>query len=529
MSKNKKIIILVILGILASVYVGVAIFFTKHFLPGTVLNGYDVSYKTIAEVKENFINEASTYRLEIVGREDVVDYISATDVDLELSFDDSMNDLITMGSAFSWPISFLYTREYTTNNIAEYSEEKLENIIENLAFFDEENIIAPEDAEVVFDDDKAMYVIKEEVQGTTLNEDTFLEKIKNAIGMMVESIDLDENNCYKEPTITSDNENLVTLLNNLNKYAAAKITYTFGDDTVVVDGSVIKDFIVLDGLETSLDEDLVREYVNSLARTYDTFGTTRTFTTHTGETISVSGGDYGWWMDRSSTTTDLIEAIEGSVQTNLTPVYYATAASYGENDYGDTYVEIDLDSQHVYVYTDGELVCDSDCVSGKVTEDRYTPDGTYSITYKETDATLVGENYSSAVSYWMPFNGNIGMHDASWRSVFGSDIYVNSGSHGCVNLPVDKAKEIFENVEKGEAVIVYGGIKPDELSEYLKSKNSTQTDEATTTDTTSTDTESVIDGATTADTSENAAASSEAGTTTDTQTDASSSDSSSAE
>lgn len=57
----------------------------------------------------------------------------------------------------------------------------------------------------------------------------------------------------------------------------------------------------------------------------------------------------------------------------------------------------------------------------------------------------------------MPFNGNVGMHDASWRSSFGADIYLRNGSHGCVNLPSKKAEVIYGYVEQGEPVIVYGG------------------------------------------------------------------------
>ena len=97
----------------------------------------------------------------------------------------------------------------------------------------------------------------------------------------------------------------------------------------------------------------------------------------------------------------------------------------------------------------------------------WVADGTYSITYKEKDATLVGENYSSPVKYWMPFNGNIGLHDASWRSSFGGTLYVTGGSHGCVNLPSKKAAEIFAAVEKGEAVIVHGGMTQDQAKAFV--------------------------------------------------------------
>ena len=136
---------------------------------------------------------------------------------------------------------------------------------------------------------------------------------------------------------------------------------------------------------------------------------------------------------------------------------------HGDSDIGNSYVEVDLDNQHVYVYKDGNLVTETDCVSGKAVNGNSTPEGTYGITYKERDAELVGENYTSPVNYWMPFNGNVGLHDATWRKEFGGSIYINSGSHGCVNLPLDKAKIIFENVVKGEPVIVYGGKKKEDV------------------------------------------------------------------
>ncbi|MCR5409963.1 MAG: L,D-transpeptidase, partial [Lachnospiraceae bacterium] len=95
------------------------------------------------------------------------------------------------------------------------------------------------------------------------------------------------------------------------------------------------------------------------------------------------------------------------------------------------------------------------------------PEGTYAITYKERDSTLVGEGYESSVKYWMPFNGNIGLHDASWRDEFGGHIYYFKGSHGCVNLPTAKAAEIYDQVEKGEPVIVYGSITKEAAAENL--------------------------------------------------------------
>ncbi|MFR2849244.1 MAG: L,D-transpeptidase [Hungatella hathewayi] len=118
-------------------------------------------------------------------------------------------------------------------------------------------------------------------------------------------------------------------------------------------------------------------------------------------------------------------------------------------------MEINLTAQHLFFYKDGKLLVESDFVSGNSSKGYDTPPGAYPITYKERNATLKGEDYRTPVDYWMPFNGNIGMHDAGWRSSFGGNIFKTSGSHGCVNLPPSVAKTIYENIEAGMPVLCY--------------------------------------------------------------------------
>jgi lipoprotein-anchoring transpeptidase ErfK/SrfK len=84
-----------------------------------------------------------------------------------------------------------------------------------------------------------------------------------------------------------------------------------------------------------------------------------------------------------------------------------------------------------------------------------TPGGLYGLTYKQLNATLNGPGYSTPVSYWMPFNGGIGLHDATWKTVFGEDYYKTDGSHGCINLPLEAAATIYEYVDTGSPVVCY--------------------------------------------------------------------------
>ena len=55
----------------------------------------------------------------------------------------------------------------------------------------------------------------------------------------------------------------------------------------------------------------------------------------------------------------------------------------------------------------------------------------------------------------MPFNGGIGLHDASWRNSFGGDIYINNGSHGCINLPLEAAEKLYNIINSEMPIIVY--------------------------------------------------------------------------
>ena len=118
-------------------------------------------------------------------------------------------------------------------------------------------------------------------------------------------------------------------------------------------------------------------------------------------------------------------------------------------------MELNLTAQHLFVIKNGTKVLESDFVSGNVSRNWTTPPGAFPLTYKTRNATLKGEGYSTPVSYWMPFNGGIGLHDAPWRNAFGGQIYKTSGSHGCINLPPAIAKQLYEYVDIGFPVLCY--------------------------------------------------------------------------
>ena len=204
----------------------------------------------------------------------------------------------------------------------------------------------------------------------------------------------------------------------------------------------------------SVDSSKVSEYVSEMAKAHNTSNKAKTLKTSYGSTIQVSGGTYGWKINQAAET-EALAAIILRESTTREPEYSQKAASHGANDYGDTYVEINLTGQHLFFYKEGKLVVESDFVSGNLAKGWGTPAGSYPLAYKQKNAVLKGENYRTPVNYWMPFNNGIGMHDAKWRSSFGGTIYKTGGSHGCINLPPSVAKTIFDNISAGTPVICY--------------------------------------------------------------------------
>ena len=214
----------------------------------------------------------------------------------------------------------------------------------------------------------------------------------------------------------------------------------------------------------SIDEEKVKEYVAGLAKKYDTVNSKRTFTTTAGNTVTLTPGDYGWEIDQSGTESNLMQAINDGTQGDFEIVYTSTALSRNENDIGNSYVELSLSDQHFWVYVDGKQVMDSEVVTGCRNKGTETPQGVYKVKGKTTDYTMRGEknasgnwSYQVHCNYWIPFaaEDTIGFHDLTTRSDWSSTAYLDNGSHGCVNTPLDKVKELYDIVSYKFPVVIY--------------------------------------------------------------------------
>ena len=455
--KAKKIMLGVLIGYVALLVIayGIGVFYySNRFLSGTEINGMDCSGKTVEEVENNMESQIASYQLVLKERGDKSEAISASQISMEYISDGKIQELKEQQNPFTWFLAFARQQDYTLSATTSYDETALNAAVDALDCFKEENVVQPVDAHLEVQD--GQYVIVEETQGTALDSDKVKEAVKNAIDSGETLLDLDQAGCYIEPSVLSTDENLAKQRDEGNKLLTVTVTIDFSDRQEVIDADVMKDWLTTNEEgAVDLDRTKVREYVQQLQYEYDTFGSSREFTTSSGQTITVSGGDYGWLIAPNDTTTKIIDTIKSGQSQTIEPEYTYTGYCRDTNDIGNTYVEISLDQQHMWFYKDGQLIVETDVVTGCHNRGWDTHTGVYAIMYKERDATLVGEGYNSAVSYWMPFYANVGIHDASWRSSFGGSIYLNNGSHGCVNTPTENAATIYNNIEKGVPVEIY--------------------------------------------------------------------------
>lgn len=470
LSRQKKILAVSagVLGTLAGIYLGTAAYFSFHFFPGTKINGRDVSLQTAEDLQRNLEESVQDYILTITETDHSVynrdpagsgDVISGRDIGLELVSGDQATEILNSQNALLWPTAlFTGTAKDVPLDVA-YNEKLLGEKIRTLNVFlsGAETSVS---AHPIFDGDS--FVIEPETYGVSAYKTE--SKIRQYIRELNPELNLMEEGCLEIPAFLSDSPEVEKACEIMNGYCNAQVIYTM-DQEVTVDAQIISGWLTCDDdMNVSLNEEAIGEWVRGLAEQYDTAGRTRNITTPAGKTAEVSGGTYGWVIDTAAETAALTGNIRNGEAVTREPVYTQRAASRSAQDWGTSYLEVDLTAQYMWYIKDGAVLLETDVVTGEPVAGMETPQGVYSILYTQQDAVLVGEidpatgapEYRTHVDYWMPFTQQgHGFHDADWQSAFGGNVYTYSGSHGCVNMPVDKAGELYAVLEAGTPVVVH--------------------------------------------------------------------------
>ena len=318
---------------------------------------------------------------------------------------------------------------------------------------------APKNATVSYSSAKKAFVASEGANGTEVDAAAADQAAAAAIAMLEPAAQVEVDVKKVAPEFAASSDKVKAAVNTANGYLKVNLSYTYSPEggastTVAIGTEDLASFVsVSDSMGVSISKSKIESYASRMSDKHSGSDYKASFKTTGGGTIGTTVTYYGQRLNKSALADDIYSCITSGKSGTRTAPYNAKS----DKPYGGNYIEVNLSSQKLWVYKDGQQVVSTNLVSGSVAEGHRTPTGVYSIYAKQTDRYLTGADYRSFVKYWMPFLGGYGLHDASWRGSFGGDIYLYDGSHGCVNLPSSAAKKVYNNISVGTKVILYGG------------------------------------------------------------------------
>ncbi|MDN6639479.1 MAG: L,D-transpeptidase/peptidoglycan binding protein [Tetragenococcus sp.] len=455
MKKTTRMILIglaVILVVAIGGYTYRSTHYSNHFLPDTFINGTEVSGLT-AKQANDLLHErydAQEFTIEQDGQE--WKSLKKADLGLSTDFSDELETMISQQNNWRWGLSSLSTSQQNLAlDTAAFDKQTLNKQTETLSQdIDALNDDRTETENAKIDKDEDGFTIEPEKQGDELDTKQATKAFK--ADLLDGQNELELNSYTKEPTVTSDDEDLQKELDELNEVAQTKGTYQINGKDVEIPTEKIMDWLTYEDDEVTIDQDKVREYVEELGEKYNTSENGTKFDSTKRDEVNVKPGTLSWTIATDQETKALSEDILKGEDFNRAPAVEGSADP-SEPLVDDTYVEVDLENQHMWYYKDGEVSLDTDIVSGK--PKTKTPTGVFYVWNKERDATLTGEDYESPVDYWLPIDWTgVGIHDADWQPTFGGDRWKEGGSHGCINTPPGVMEELFEDIEVGTPVIV---------------------------------------------------------------------------
>ncbi len=326
-------------------------------------------------------------------------------------------------------------------------ESKVHAILKSIPNLNTANMIHSKDAEIILVDN--LLTINPEVAGNYID---FSEAYDLAFSSLQCGHTIVDFRSITDYIATVNSFDLQEKVNTINQILRTSISFLLPDDSILtLDKSIMKDWLIIneDGTyEIDVDSNLPL-FLEQLSQKCANSTAQFEFTGTDVEPVMVSANNL--LLDKDAEMKLIKSELGSATSYTHAPIFSAPIDT--------SYIEIDITRQHIWMYLNGECIVDSACVTGNAGI-HDTPEGYFFLTYKTTNAVLRGYNdngskYASPVSYWMPFNGGIGLHDASWRDTFGGSIYLGNGSHGCVNLPKETAQKIYQHIDKTIPIIVY--------------------------------------------------------------------------
>lgn len=444
-------------------FLGLGLYYRDNFPVNTWINGVYCTGKTVEQVNEELSLQTEVPMVTVIGMDGEICQLDIRLADGRADYIAALEDYLDQNATSIW-VDHLQTisQDRLAADGYVYDREKLQAAFHGLEPVSEA-MGSAEGVRLEYTDQG--YVLKDG-NAHRLNVERAFQYLEECLSQGKTYVDLRIGECYETLGDSRQDQEQRALWSKLQSFFDCKIVYDMGAERIPFTPEIVISFLVIgdDGLpaldergELLLSEEGVRAWVDGLAEEYNTCGTMLEFHSTRGDVVSVKYDTYGTKLDVDAEVAYLLAAlnVSGDGEGDHVPAYLQEGFVRGLDDIGGTYIEIDMTEQHMYYYVDGELVLDTDVVTGNTGRRMGTPEGVEYVYNKQRNRILRGEDYATPVKYWMPVKGNVGIHDANWRSRFGGEIYKRDGSHGCINTPTKIMAQLYELVEIGTPVILF--------------------------------------------------------------------------
>lgn len=455
----------VIIGLITFLLLGIGYsagigYYAEKFQANTTFGSVDISNLTLVEAQEKIEADIQDESITILENGVELGTFTMDELNAQVNTEAILEVSYNSQDPTQWITSFFDSVEYDNvlMNHVVIDDLSVEEALTTIGLNNESRTAAI-DAYIDYREGSG-YVVEEEKAGNQLD----LEQVKNLIleGIQQGNSSVEIKTAYLAPEVTKEDEKIVTVMDQIEKMSNTKITLTIAGNSVTIPRENILEWMYFDGNnEIVFDENLIHEYLGELNEAYATFDDYRQFQSTMQGEVEVAPGTLGWSIDRESETQSITADLYAGEDVTREPTIVGTGYNSENNDdIGNSYVEVDMTNQTMFVYVDGKQVISTPIVTGQIGTD--TVAGAYSVWAKDTDTSLKGFNpwtnvdYEQPVDYWIPFDDTgQGIHDANWQSSFGGDAYLTNGSLGCINTPPGTMPQVFEHVTLGMPVVVF--------------------------------------------------------------------------
>lgn len=439
--ERKKIAGIILAGITA-VYVFGAIVFTGRFQFRTYVDGYSLTMQTPSDATISLLQQTDNTKLKIIRQNGTIETVPFKRLGIYRNSDDMLRDVAL--NSWKWPLSLFHRTDYCSDKTWLYTRDNIRKGLSKI-------YAVSSDA----GSDDAGLTISEETDGVRVDTDKLLNVICKHLDENNLTIDLAKEGCYQ--VMSGDDEMLDAEIPSydLDKVKDARIHLNLNNQ---IKENVPSDFgqecLYKKNGRYFIDFTKCREYAEQLAAKYDTYGKDRTFHTSSGDNITISQRSsdtfLGFKMDSYQLASDIEKKLVEGGSSRIDVPWTSRGMTLTGSDIGDTYFEVSIETQHVWLYVDGVCVEDADTVTGFDKKGYKTPKGLFYVRSLNRDYTMHYPEGSSHCDYFiMVTPDGVGIHDAKRRgNNFGGNIYKWDGSHGCINMPYDAEVVFFKTLEK---------------------------------------------------------------------------------